>query len=84
MTGLAYDGAAGRFSWTDAPRNGSLPAAFACSVSGRTATPTAADSATTCTLPGPLPDSGTVLLTVTVNERTFDYSRPIPTKAITP
>jgi len=84
VTGLAYDGAAGRFSWTDAPRNGSLPAAFACSVSGRTATPTAADSATTCTLPGPLPDSGTVLLTVTVNERTFDYSRPIPTKAITP
>nr|RZI35779.1 hypothetical protein BJQ95_01827 [Cryobacterium sp. SO1] len=82
VTGLAYDGAAGRFSWTDAPRNGSLPATFVCSVAGQAVTP--ADSATTCTLPGPLPGSGTVLLTVTVNERTFDYSRPIPTKAITP
>ncbi|TFB99809.1 fibronectin type III domain-containing protein [Cryobacterium adonitolivorans] len=83
-TGLAYDGAAGRFSWTGAPQNGSLAATFACTVAGSTSTPTPADSATTCTLPGPLPDSGTVLLTVTVDGHTFDFSRPIPKKAITP
>ncbi|WP_104163351.1 Ig-like domain-containing protein [Cryobacterium sp. N22] len=84
VTGLAYDGAAGRFSWTGAPQNGSLPATFACAVAGSTSPPTPADSATTCTLPGPLPDAGTALLTVTVDGHTFDYSRPIPKKAITP
>ncbi|POH69056.1 fibronectin type III domain-containing protein [Cryobacterium zongtaii] len=82
VTGLAYDGPSGRFSWTGAPQNGTLAATFACAVAGSASTP--ADSATTCTLPGPLPESGTVLLTVTVDGHTFDYSRPIPKKAITP
>ena len=84
VTGLAYDSAAGQFSWTDTPENGDLPAGFACAVAGSGQAPTPADSATTCTLPAPPPTAGTVQLTVTVNGRTFDFSRPIPTKAITP
>ncbi|ANP71813.1 fibronectin type III domain-containing protein [Cryobacterium arcticum] len=84
VTGLEYDGTAGRFSWTGAPANGGLPAGFDCAVAGSPAPRTPADSSTTCTLPAPLPASGTVVLTVTVNGHSFDYTRPIPTKAITP
>ena len=82
VTGLDYDAAAGRFSWTGAPDNGALPAGFACAVAGSTAT--AAESSTTCTLPAPLPATGAVVLTVTVDGHSFDHTRPIPTKAITP
>jgi hypothetical protein len=88
VTGLEYDPAAGRFSWTAAPANGSLPATFTCRAAGDATDPptdpTAADSGTTCTLPAPLPESGTVLLTVTVDGHSWDYSRRIPTKATTP
>ncbi|MET0955799.1 MAG: Ig-like domain-containing protein [Cryobacterium sp.] len=87
VTGLDYDGAAGRFAWTDGPANGDLTASFACRVDGSADAPTPANSATTCTLPGPPgseTDERTVVLTVTVSGQSFDYSRPIPTKAITP
>ena len=85
VTGLAYDGVAGRFSWTAAPDNGDLAVGFACRLGGSPAADsTPAGSGTSCTLPTPLPETGTVLLTVTVNGHSHDYSRPIPTKAITP
>jgi hypothetical protein len=84
VTGLGYDPGSNRFAWTGAPVNGALPAGFTCRLSGSPAPPTPADSATTCTLPGPPPATGTVLLTVSVDGHDFDYSRPIPTKAITP
>ncbi|WEO78349.1 tandem-95 repeat protein [Cryobacterium sp. SO2] len=84
VTGLEYDAVAGRFSWTDAPANGRLPVTFACRAGSGASEPTAADTSTTCTLPAPLPETGTVLLTVTVDGHSWDYSRPIPTKATTP
>ncbi|TDW29150.1 hypothetical protein EDD25_0834 [Cryobacterium psychrophilum] len=70
--GVAYDAATGRFSWTNDPPNGSIPASYACSVRETTGEPTSADSSNTCTVPG-APAAGTVRLTVTVNTHSYDY-----------
>jgi hypothetical protein len=77
VAGLAYDPAAGRFSWTGGPSNGpSFPATYQCSVPGDPGIPpTDADSPNTCTLPGPPPPAGTVRLTVTVNGHSYPYDK---------
>jgi large repetitive protein len=74
VVGLKYESATGVFSWTGDPDNGpGLPATYRCSLDSGTAVD--ADSATTCTVPGPYPTSGPVRLLVTVNGRTYSYTR---------
>lgn len=76
VTGVAYDSATGVISWTNGPANGELPADYRCfALDAPDAIGTAGEGATTCTVPGPYPTTGTVRLSVTVDGQSFDYDK---------
>lgn len=73
---LEYNEDAGQFFWTNGPPNGpSFPATYQCvALNSPAAIGTSADGATSCTVPY-APTTGTVRLTVTVNDHSYSYDK---------
>ncbi|MFO7690675.1 MAG: Ig-like domain-containing protein [Cryobacterium sp.] len=72
VPGLAYDAAAGVFSWTNDPDNGAeLSPRYTCRVGDTAATD--AQSPTSCTMPAPVDPAATAQLTVTVNGQSVSF-----------